>query len=493
LLDYERYILFHYESFRIGSTVQMTKTSLLGTFAVALLIEFAAPGNFALRAQQKSNAPPSAPAPANCRVEPINYKGWQAQQVSNAWIKLIFVPQNGGRLMQVIFDSHPYLFVNERYAGKYLPPSNTQWFNYGGDKLWVLPEGNDDERHWVGNSDMLDDAPFDFQVRSQGQHCEIALSGPADPQTGLQFTRTVSLDADSTSIKFHAVVKNASGHPIEWSVQSVTQYDTADATDRTRHNKNFWGFTKTGASSGYLNQYHVKFGPAENTAAQVRSNGLFAVHYKPLAAELWIDSKDGWLAVVDGDTRYVMVERFRYDETKPYPGKASVIFWNNGPELHQHPDGTTTFGDSPDGPPAFYMEAELNSPMVRLEPGEVFNFDTAWFPTRADAKFEGVADAGVVLSPLRATTGSAGNEVTLGGSFGVFFVGKLVAHLYDDRGAATGTRALDAVDPRKLVTLRAKVSGAGRTGRVSVHVVDDSGVDRGALGEVTVESADKNE
>jgi hypothetical protein len=471
----------------------MTKTSLLCSFAAALLMEFAAPGTFALRAQQKPDAPPAALAPANCRVEPVNYKGWQAQQVSNAWIKLIFVPQNGGRLMQVIFDGHPYLFVNERYAGKYLPPSNTQWFNYGGDKLWVLPEGNDDERHWVGNSDVLDDAPFEFQVRSQGQHCEVALSGPADPQTGLQFTRTVSLDADSTSIKFHAVVKNASGHPIEWSVQSVSQYDTADATDRAHHNKNFWGFTKASQSSSYLNQYHVKFGPAENTAARVRSNGLFAVHYQPLAAELWIDSKDGWLAVVDGDTRYAMVERFHYDETKRYPGKASVIFWTNGAELHQHPDGTTTFGDSHDGPPEIYMEAELNSPMVRLEPGEEFNFDTAWFPTRVNAKFEGVTDAGVVLSPLRATPGAGGNEVALSGSFGVFFAGKLVAHLYDEHGAATGTRALDAVDPSKLVTLRANLTGAGRTSRVSVHVVDNNGVDRGALGEVAVEATDKNE
>ncbi len=276
-------------------------------------------------------------------------------------------------------------------------------------------------------------------------------------------------------------------------MQSVSQYDTADATDRAHHNKNFWGFTKTGPSSGYLNQYHVKFGPAENAAAQVRPNGLFAVHYMPLAAELWIDSKDGWLAVVDGQSRYAMVERFRYDETKPYPGKASVIFWTNGAELHQHPDGTATFGDSHDGPPEIYMEAELNSPMVRLEPGEEFNFDTSWFPTRADAKFEGVTDAGVVLSPLRATQGASANEVALSGSFGVLFSGKLVAHLYDDHGAAAGTRALDAVDPRNIVTLNAKVSAAGHTGRVSVHLVDNHGIDRGALGEVRVESPGKNE
>jgi len=83
--------------------------------------------------------------------------------------------------------------------------------------------------------------------------------------------------------------------------------------------------------------------------------------------------------------------------------------------------------------------------------------------------------------------------VALSGSFGVFFAGKLVVHLYDERGAASGTRALDAVDPSNLVTLGAKISAAGRIGRVSVHVVDDKGVDRGALGEVTVESKEKSE
>ncbi len=275
------------------------------------------------------------------------------------------MPQNGGRLMQVVFDGHPFLFVNQKYAGKYLPPSNKEWFNYGGDKLWVLPEGNEDEKHWAGNSDVLDDGNFEFQVVKQGPSCEVLLTGPADPQTGLQFTRTVSLGADSPVIKFHAVIKNASGHPIEWSVQSVSQYDTADAKDRSHHNRNIWGFSKANPASSYLNQYHVRFGPAENSAVQVRENGLFAVHYIPLAAELWLDSKDGWLAVVDGDTRYAMVERFHYDESKPYPGKASVIFWTNGVQLRQHPDGTATVG-SDEAPRAIYMEAELNSPMVRL-------------------------------------------------------------------------------------------------------------------------------
>src|SRR5258708_24699952 len=107
-----------------------------------------------------------------------------------------------------------------------------------------------------------------------------------------------------------------------------------------------------------------------------------------------------------------MVERFRYDDSKPSPGKASVIFWTNGAELHQHPDGITTFGSSGEAAPEIYMEAELNSPIVRLEPGESYNFDTDWFPTRADAGFQGVTDAGVILKPLRAAQDAGGEKKT---------------------------------------------------------------------------------
>jgi hypothetical protein len=467
----------------------MKKTKFLLRLAAVFILYPATIVHFEAYAQQK----PEGAAAGGCHVEQTNYMGWQAQQASNPLVKLIFVPQNGGRLMQVIFDGHPFLFVNSRYAGKHLPPSNSEWFNYGGDKIWVLPEGSEDEQHWAGNSDLLDDGPFELQVLSQGQSCEIMMTGPADPQTGLQFTRTVSLGADLPRISFHTVVRNASGHPIEWSVQSVSQYNTADAKDPSRHNQNFWGFTRANSSSGYLNRYHVRFGPAENSAAQVRENGLFAVHYVPLAAELWIDSKDGWLATVDGESRYAMVERFRYDDAKPYPGKASVIFWTNGHQLRQHPDGTTTFGSTDKEPPAIYMEAELNSPMVRLNPGETFNFDTEWFPTRADKDFQGVTDAGVILKPLRAVQDTGAGKIRLVGSFGVFFSGKLVVHFYEAGGKAIGAQSLTEVDPRNSVLLQTTVTDPGRAGRISLHVVDSNGLDRGPLGEVAVETSTGNQ
>jgi hypothetical protein len=428
--------------------------------------------------------------PPTCKVEPVNYKGWQAQQLSNSWVKLIFVPQNGGRLMQVIFDEHSFLFVNPTYAGKYLPPSSTQWFNYGGDKLWVLPEGNDDEQHWVGNSDVLDDSSYVFRVLSQGPTCEVSLAGPADPLTGLQLARTVNLDSDSPRIRFHTVFANASGHPIEWSVQSVTQYDTSDAKDPLHHNKDIWGFSSANPTSAYLNRYHVRFGPAENSAASIRPDGIFSVHYVPLAAELWLDSKDGWLAVVDGASQYAMVERFRYDDTKQYPGKASVIFWTNGPELRQAADGTVTFGRPDKEPPPHYMEAELNSPMVRLYPGESYSFDTEWFPARGDPGFQTVKDSGLVLKPLRAVESSDGAKIDITGTFGVFFPGQLVAYFYSSTGSAMGTQPVLAADPRKVVLLQNSVKFSGHPRRISLHLIDTNGSDRGSLGEVTIEGPD---
>jgi hypothetical protein len=422
-------------------------------------------------------------------VQSLDYRGWHAQQMSNRWVQLIIVPQNGGRLMQVTFGGHSYLFVNPKFAGKYLPPSSNEWFNYGGDKLWLLPEGNNDEQHWVGNSDVLDDGPYTFRKLSEGKSCEIELTGPADPQTGIQFTRTIRLDAASPRIAFHASMKNISGHTVEWSMQSVSQYDTSTpgepgVSKKARRNDDFWAFAPANPSSSYLNRYHVRFGPAENPAVRVRDDNLFSVHYVHMAAELWIDSTDGWLAVVDGKTRYAMVERFQYEASKPYPGKASVIFWTNGSEMRLGADGNPSLSSDPDASP-YYLEAELNSPMCRLRPGESCSFETEWFPARSGSEFHGVTEAGTVIQPLRASS-AANGRVSLTGSFGVFYSGRLVAHLYDEHGRSVVVTDVKDVSPTDAVSIETEIRPPANVSRVSLHLVDESGLDRGALGEVQV-------
>jgi hypothetical protein len=426
---------------------------------------------------------------ASCHVEAVDYMGWKAQQIFNRWVRLTIVPQLGGRLMQINFNGHEYFFVNPKLAGKYMPPLQDQWFNYGGDKLWLLPEGDDDEQHWRGNSDLLDDGKFDFRTLSDVSGCAIELAGQPDPHTGVQFTRTIRLDSDSPHIAFHASMKNVSGHTVEWSMQSVSQYDTGSASDPLQGNREIWGFTPANPSSGYLNHYHVRTGPAENPSANVREDGLFSLHYSHLAAEFWIDSSQGWLAVIDGRSHYAMVERFQYEEQKAYPGKASVIFWTNGPQLKFSGDGSATVNNGSSDASPFYMEAEINSPMCRLRPGEACQLETDWFATRADSEFHGVTDAAIISKPLHAVSLPTG-KVKLSGTFAVFFPGKLVAHFYNEHGSETGMLALADVSPIDLVVLDAEVVPPVKPSRVSLHLEDQRGVDRGALQELPITAGD---
>jgi hypothetical protein len=278
---------------------------------------------------------------------------------------------------------------------------------------------------------------------------------------------------------------------LEWSMQSVSQYNTgapgsstSGASDPAGFNHDFWTFTPANRSSSYLNRYHVRFGPAENSAVSVRDDGLFAVHYVHMAAELWLDSTEGWLAVVDGSSRYAMVERFQYEENKTYPGKASVIFWTNGPEMKLSSDGIPSMSlESEAGP--YYLEAEINSPMCRLRPGEACNLDTEWFPTRAGNEFHGATDAGIVIQRLRATVVENG-KVKLSGSFGVFFSGHLVARFYDEHGHSLGTVPVVDVIPTEPVILEAEVSPPGKPARISLHLEDENGVDCGSLQEIRI-------
>jgi hypothetical protein len=51
-----------------------------------------------------------SPAHRTCQIHDSTFDGWPAQEVSNEWVKLSIVPKLGGRLIQVSFGGHEYLF-----------------------------------------------------------------------------------------------------------------------------------------------------------------------------------------------------------------------------------------------------------------------------------------------------------------------------------------------------------------------------------------------
>jgi hypothetical protein len=264
-----------------------------------------------------------------------------------------------------------------------------------------------------------------------------------------------------------------SGYPQTWSEQTITEYPTSNPAGSENFNTKFWGVTAVNPTSAYLNGYYVRTGPADNPAFSV-SDGMLRVHWNDIMQEVWIDSPLGWLGAVDGTTGYTMVERHHIDPTAEYPSKATIIFYSSG-----EPSRQDKHTEPREGP---FMEAELNSPLVELAPGESYAMDTQWYPTRMGEDFKTTTYSGVIGTPLTATATPAG--LVLSGTFGVFYAGDLVVHFYG-RGVR-GTAKLMSVTPIEPVQLQTTIQAPPNTSRVSVHLVDASGLDRGPLGEVLV-------
>jgi len=420
------------------------------------------------------SATPGGAKEKRCNIRAVNYKGWNAQEIRNEWVGLTFVPKLGGRLMQVTFGPHEYLFVNERYEGKYLPPlgpsDSATWYNYGGDKIWPLPEGKNDGKHWPGPiSDALDDGDYAFTILSQGVVCKVRLDGPPDPRTGLQYSREVSLSADSPRISFHAIMKNASENAIEWSMQSVTQYNTADASGQ-KASMDIWAFAAANEHSSYSHGYFVRSGSVPQGLST--KNGLVMLNYRSSECELWFDTQGGWLAVADSATQYAMVERFQIEKGKEYPGQATIIFYMND-------------GNDPNEKSLYYMEAEINSPMARLQRGETYAMDTEWFPTRAGKDFLGITDAGVIIEHLFISGEPEAPKLT--GRFGVFFRGKIVAKFMDKNGKQISELKLKSVTPEESVKLEERIRIPKGASRVALYLSDPQGRERGILDATSVE------
>jgi len=407
--------------------------------------------------------------------------------MANRWVTLIIVPKLGGRLMQVTFGSHDYLFVNPLYLGQYFPPSQGaaegKWFNYGGDKIWPLPEGTGEEQ-WPVGSDALDDGIYQLTpVQATGKTCTVRLEGPPDERTGLQYSREISIDTGSPKISFRAVMTNITGHPIRWAMQSVTQYNTADPSDLTNYNRDFWAFTPANPASVFNRQFDAHAGPIDHPSYSVRNN-LFTLHWKYLEGEVGVDSTAGWVAVVDGLSSFAMLERFRFFPGADYPERASVIFYIDGPSLRLDSKGMPEISRAKLEDAPYYMEAELNSPLVTLAPGESYAFDSEWLPTRMTPHLVEVTDAGAIGRELAAVPGVGGLRLT--GFFGVFYTGRLLARLYDARGVALKTLEVTKADPLEAVSLDTTISAPPETDMVSLHLLDERGLDRGSLGEVKV-------
>ena len=135
----------------------------------------------------------------------------------------------------------------------------------------------------------------------------------------------------------------------------------------------------------------------------------------------------------------------------------------------------------------YYMEAEINSPIVTLRPGESHALDTVWHPMAIMAKPQEMHSSGVVVDRLNAT--HEGKGVHLHGGFSVFVPGTLVALFFNEHGLEVARQEIERVDPIKPVVLDATVPMTQDAARVNLMMIGAAGEDEGILAKGMIEPA----
>ena len=122
-------------------------------------------------------------------------KGWESVQMENGLIDLQVVPEIGGRVLQYKLGDYGFFLVNEELYDKKPPASGVgpddAWLNYGGDKLWLAPQGWDTGQQWPGPQDpVLDGQPYAMETIGPK---EIRLTSREDHRSGVQLSRVVKI------------------------------------------------------------------------------------------------------------------------------------------------------------------------------------------------------------------------------------------------------------------------------------------------------------
>lgn len=414
-----------------------------------------------------------------CTVTHTDFCGWEAVNLSNGLVNLVAVPAIGGRIMAYDLGGYPYLFVDPDLAGKLFTPEENQgdgslaaWKNYGGDKTWPAPQGWDNESQWHGPPDpILDSGRYrlaDASVEPDGAGT-VEMVSPADPRTGVQISRRVTLYPDSSRVKLLLTFTNTLDRPIRWSIWDVVQLRAERAVPggKPAHDPDCLITAPLNPQSRFAAGYQVMFGDPDNPQWQIDPlRRLFVARYQYHIGKVGLDSPGGWIAFSNLTAGQAFVARFVYDPSGEYPDDgAAVECWTVGAGQVANLDYTDSG--------IFLMEAEVLSPMYDFQPGEPRSFEIEWGACCCDGMVVDTAPAGCVDEPLRLESEEAGSRLT--GSFGVFDPGRLDLVWLDAGEGEISRHEIMAVTPLAPVHLDLIQASPPGAAALSLEVVPRAG------------------
>lgn len=419
------------------------------------------------------------------------YRGWKSIELRNDLVQVNVVPQLGGRVLNYQLGGHAFLWVNPLLAGQ-LPPASGlapdgSWLNWGGDKLWVAPQGWDSNEKWAGPPDpILDGGPYRAEILTESDNdAVVKLTSASDPRTGMQLSRVLRLKKQSSHLNIVAAMTNISDAPKRWGIWSVTQLD-AGSRSGTGWNPDLRTFVPVNRESFYAEGYRVLYGDSKNPQFRV-TDGLFCAKYERIVGKVGLDSDAGWIATVDGMSGNVFVQRASYESDAEYPDGASVEVWTNGLGSLTAYGRTEQMSEDP-GVNPYVLESELLSPFAQLAPGESAKFTYDWYATNIGMKNEGsypvlgCSIVGCIAEPF-----TVSHDGQMSGHFGVFYEGFVMMEFLEaEKTHSSPPINLGSVSPSRPLILNGHVC-VPKTARSAVLALYGSDGSRaGELAEVLI-------
>lgn len=386
----------------------------------------------------------------------IDFHGWNGYEISNGLIRLVAVPDIGGRIMAYDLGSYPYLYIDRQLVGKLFSPEENQgdgslaaWKNYGGDKTWPSPQGWDNDEQWAGPPDcILDTGRYQLdEFSADEEHATIKMTSPAGSPTGVQITRQVTIHPGSSRVTLDLAFHNISPRKVRWSIWDVVQL----AAERITADGSLKPETGCVVSaplephSKFDRGFYVMFGDPQNPQWHSdKEAGLFFGDYLWEIGKVGLDSRGGWAAFVNKSSQQAFTARYKAYPGEEYPDDgAGVEFWTVGRGKVANLDYEKS--------DIYLMEVEILSPFRQIEPGQSTSFGIEWGVCRCPGPILDVTEGGCTGKSLVAKR--SGGQIHVSGQHGVFDEGQLQLDWLDPTGLTIGTLDLGAVSPLTTVVL----------------------------------------
>ena len=300
-------------------------------------------------------------------VKQIDYHGWNGcWEISNPLVRVVVVPQIGGRIMEYSLGGENALWQNVDELGKVTGDDlGKTWRNYGGYKAWNAPQSK-----WsTTNRDFhYDSAPA--QVEPLADQSGVRVTTAPIGHLGYQLIREVVLSDSTSRVRITERMRNISNHDITWGVWDVTQV-----------NAPCWIAFPLNANSSYPQGWNVLYPPGR-PVQQIKRVGNIGIAQYDNRTEKWAtDAMGGWMAYIKDQLAYTKHWSTRLVDVTYPDGGCDAAFYTCSKDY---------FGG--------YAEMQVMGPITKLAPGEESTLVEDWFLTRLNQSAKDESD---VISRLK--------------------------------------------------------------------------------------------